>query len=387
MHPSVTEGDGMGGRWWLGLLAFLPLGLAAAAAEAQPAPEREAPAAATEAEPPTAVSIVSGDTVVVETTSGPEDTFTGDPTPATGTLLLAGECPDSVSVTAVHGAGDREDVQEGDTEVLTATPEPIDGSSTCHVALDWPEIDFSEPASGRLVVSVGDLDDATVAYQVKRTSSFSVFARIAGLAVGVGVIGWVVLLGCVGERRIPEEWSFKDGWASSLTGLTAVAAGLFALSGVLLEYAPQYSTAGALAANLVVLVLVGAAPVTFSALVKPHRTPQPAAPPPGAEEFWSTVGQTGGRRVLFMSLPAPAAPAPAAPQPTPRRRAFVAAGVLSLIAATGQACLVALVVLSGSTDGLARAATWGLLGVALVLMLVYAGYQARTIQDDDSASI
>ena len=161
----------------------------------------------------------------------------------------------------------------GSTSALSETAETVE--STCLVGLQWPRVAFTAPATGRLVVAVDDSTDATVAYQVTRTTEFEVFAVVFVLAVVAGAIGARILWACVKERNIPPQWAFKDGWASSLTGLTSVAAGLFALGGVLAEYAPQYSTAGALAANLVVLVLVGMAPVAFAALAGPGST-QPA---------------------------------------------------------------------------------------------------------------
>jgi hypothetical protein len=327
----------MGGRWWLGILAFLPLWLAAAATAEAPVAGTQGSTA--EREAPTAVSIVSGDTVTFRTTSDLEGTLRGDATTATGTVLLAGGCPEgnALSVIAVPGT-----VSESSPARLTETPEAVE--STCRVKLEWPRVAFTEPATGHLVVAVAGLDDATVPYQVTRTTNFIVFTSILLISIAVGSLGVVILWSWVKDAKIPVKWEFKNHWAASLTGLSAVAAGLLALGGVLTEYAPQYSTAGVLAANLVVLVLVGAAPMVFAAFAKAQSSQDS------------------------------------------RRRGFVAAGALSLAAAAGQACLVALVIVSGSTDGWARIATFVILGGVIYLMLYYARHQASSVEKDDAAS-
>jgi hypothetical protein len=316
----------MGGRSWLALLVVIPLGLLAAA-EAAPSADVGATATAA-AEEPTAVTVVSGDPVSLRTTSGLMDTVTGAATPAVGTLLVAGKCPGDgeLTVRAVSGESAVE---------LTARTEDV--ASTCLVTLDWNGVALTAPAAGHLVVAEAGLDDAAVAYAITRTTGFSAFLAILLLSLAYGVIGARLIRGRVKELEVPSNWSFKDGWASSLTGLTAVAAGLLTLGGVLTEYAPQYSTAGVLAANLVVLVLVGVAPLVFTAL-----------------------GGTSS-------------------EPADRRRGLVAAGALSLTAAAGQLSLVALVVVSGSTIGLARVATGALLVVALGVILLYTSHQAETV--------
>jgi hypothetical protein len=317
----------MGGRLWLGLLLLLPLGAAAAAADDGPPP-----VAAVAAEEPTAVTVVSGDTVELRTTSDLVDTLTGAATAATGTVLLAGDCAESLSA----------DVVAGESHVAVETSSESVGSS-CLVTLEWASTALTAPAAGHLVLGVEGLDDAVVGYHVTRTTAFDAFAVILALALVVGVVGALILRGRVQAQNIPADWSFKDAWATSLTGLTAVAAGLFALTGVLDEYAPQYSTAGALAANLVVLVLVGMAPVAFAAA----RT-------------------AGGQPAL--------------------RRGFVVAGGMSLAAAAGQVALIALVVLSGSTVGWARVVTLILLVGALVGMLFYAAGEARHLKRDGGSA-
>jgi hypothetical protein len=232
-----------------------------------------------------------------------------------------------------------------DATLVDVDADTQDVESTCLLMLTWPDVELTDPAAGRLVVAVSGLDDATVAYDITRTSAFDVFATIGAVALLMGIVGGLLLRVGVGDQNVPATWTFKEGWASSLTAITAGTAALFGLTGVLDEYAPQYSLAGALAANLIVAVLVLLAPVVFSAF--------------------------GGKSM----------------QQRRKRRGFVASGVVSLMAAAAQLCLVALVIVSGSTDGRARATTLVLTLLVLVVALVYALHEARTVKDAVTASI
>jgi hypothetical protein len=321
----------MGGRLWLGLLLLLPLGAAIAAADES----RPSAVATAAAEEPTAVKVVSGDTVLFRTGSGLLDTWTGEATEGKGSLLMAGECPDATDL-SVSVVADVSHVE------IAATPEPVE--STCLVTLVWDTVAFSAPVTGHLVVAVDGLDDATVGYSIERTSGFIVFLAVGAVAAAYGAAGARSLRQAITGKSVPSTWSFKDSWIASLTGLTTAAAGLYALTGVLDEYTPQYSLGGVLAANFVVGILVLLAPVAFAAV----------------------RGDTTEEQ---------------------RCRGFVVAGALSLAAAAAQLCVIAVVVVSGSTNGLARLTTGVLLAGALGYVFGLAVHQAKRISGAPSASI
>ncbi|MGK5112813.1 hypothetical protein [Geodermatophilus sp. CPCC 205506] len=275
-----------------------------------------------------AVEILSGDLVEMATTSSAWQTISSSPTTATGTVFLSGACPAAgVTVEVLPMPG----VPNSSVDASTQT----DGS-VCRLDLSWPEIGLRDRASGHFLVTVGDREPIAVAYDITRSSSLDVFVWISAVALLAGLAATWMLWTIFGTGDVPEDWSFKEAYASTFTGLVVAAAALLAATGVLDEYAPQYSVAGPFAATLVVGLLLLVGPLLFSMAKKDNQTQ--------------------------------------------RRRMFAVAGGVAILAAVAQLGLVVLVIISGSWPGWAKLVIAVGAVLSLAVLFLYAARQAWLLE-------
>ncbi len=306
--------------------AVLLLVTAAAGVALVAGPRDASPAIAAAADTETPTVTVLSEDVTLMTTSHLRDIWHGNATRAFGWVLVDGPCPAKMWAGLVTSAG-------LDPALTTWTDgprtfEPVNVLQTCRVPVRVSGVALAEPASGLLVLRAPGLTAATVSTTVVRTSGGWVYATVFLVALAVGLLTGAGLRTLVRSRTVPSTWKFSDAYASTTTGLVAAAAALLTASGVLGEYAPQYATGGVLAANIAVAALVLLAPLTFTAFV--------------------------GKAPL---------------------RAFSVAAGITLVAATAQALLVVVVLVSGSTNGSARGAA---LVLAIMLIGILVAYAVRT---------
>jgi TRAP-type C4-dicarboxylate transport system permease large subunit len=211
---------------------------------------------------------------------------------------------------------------------VDASPQPH--GAICRVTLSWPEIGLRDRATGHFLVTVGGGEPDAVAYDITRTSSLDVFVWIFAAALLAGLTARWMLAKIIDTKEVPEDWSFKDAYASTFTALVVAAAALLTATGVLDEYAPQYSVAGPFAASLVVGLLLLVGPLLFSMARKDNHNE--------------------------------------------RRRVFALAGGVVIVAAVAELGLVVLVIINGSWPGFGKLSV---VVCAVVSLLILFGYAAR----------
>ncbi len=258
----------------LSLLALLSLGFLSLGA------------AGTDDEEPAALpEILSGDAVVLETSSDPMDLAWNRATRAAGFLIIADSCA-ALANSEVHlvpSGEDKQDlgtIKEKDAEESLEDTSPDDAKyvavtsvgQSCRVELE-ANIKASDSATGIVLVTVADTKpDLAVPYIVQRSSRFAGYAGIfvAALvfAVAAAAVAGLGIRSKVNTTDLPAAYSFTDGWASKFTAIGAAGGALLAGTGILSEFIPQYRTGGILASSVVVGVLLALAPATFLAFTK-----------------------------------------------------------------------------------------------------------------------
>lgn len=230
--------------------------------------------------------VLNSSPTAMKTSSNPVNLFSDNPTTAVGFLLLDVECASLGDSAAAVPSSVVPSVRQ---RYLQAPPAiyKSPASGTCGIDVAF-EVSKSDPSNGTILLAPpvpaatpSNLPPSaprlapsptSVPYVVERTSVFYIYVLVFALAISLGLLAGTSVARGINEKRrtkatdLPDGFEYGKAWAGTTTAIGAIGTALLGGTGVLKEFLPQYQTGGVIVANIVVALIIAAAPATFVAL-------------------------------------------------------------------------------------------------------------------------